>query len=120
MAASIIAAYFILAPSTSAIPGFGLASAGLAIKMVAVQLLGVIIAGVIIARSLAMRFDWYHQVSAILIGVLSGWGSREFVLAAFSSHAHLAMMFAIAAVLHFGLIAMILFLQPWLVASTRK
>jgi len=38
---SIVTAYFILAPSDSIVPGFGLASNGLALKMVLLQIIGV-------------------------------------------------------------------------------
>jgi O-antigen/teichoic acid export membrane protein len=120
MAVSIVTAYFVLAPVTAAVPGLGLASVGLAVKIVVVQFVAVMVIGSIIARNLKLRFDWYHQFAAIVLSLLSGWGSREFVMSVLSGHVHWVVMFAVAAVLHFGLIALAIALQPWLVASARR
>jgi hypothetical protein len=120
MAVSIVTAYFVLAPVTAAVPGLGLASVGLAVKMVVVQFVAVMVIGSIIAQNLKLRFDWYHQFAAIVLSLLSGWGSREFVMSVLSGHVHWVVMFAVAAVLHFGLIALAIALQPWLVASARR
>jgi hypothetical protein len=67
-----------------------------------------------------MPFDWYHQRAAEVLGLLSGWASREIVLVVLSHHVLWFVMLATAASIHLSLIVMVLFPQSWLVATAPK
>ena len=73
MVTSIVVSYFVLAPSTAWIPGFGLESIGLAGKMVIMAFLQVNITAFYLARSMHIKFDWVYQ-PIIIFGCLAlGW-----------------------------------------------
>lgn len=73
MTASMLVAYYVLAPAAAPIPGLGLGSVGLAAKMVGVQFVTVNVMAYYLARELHMKFDWLDQL-LVLGGFLGlGW-----------------------------------------------
>ncbi|MBL7129804.1 MAG: lipopolysaccharide biosynthesis protein [Candidatus Omnitrophica bacterium] len=65
MLVSIPVTYFVLAPSSSIIPGLGLGSIGLALKMMILQIIGVNILAYFICRLSRWRFDFLYQFEII-------------------------------------------------------
>ena len=75
MAASMVVSYFVLAPETALIPGFGLESIGLAGKMVVMQFLGVNTTAIYLAKSMQVRFDWVYQPISGFGCLGAGWAA---------------------------------------------
>ena len=67
MTLSIPVTYFVLAPSSAAVPGMDLGSVGLALKMVVLHIIGVNIATYFICKLPGWRFDFLYQVMDIAI-----------------------------------------------------
>jgi len=75
MASSMVASYFILAPATELIPGFGLESVGLASKMVVMAVLSVNITAYFLAKDMGIRFDWIYQPISGFGCLGAGWAA---------------------------------------------
>ncbi len=118
MLASLVVAYFMMAPTDARIPGLGLASQGLSLKMVTMQILTVNALAWQMARKLGCRFDWEYQVVGLGATVVLGWLAKAIVMAA-GSGAGLAAMVA-ASFLYALAIAALFYLMPWLGGLSRE
>lgn len=75
------AAYFLLAPSSAALPGLGLGAAGLAVKSVLLQVFLVNLQGWLICRYNGWRWPLLHQLMSPLLLLAAGFACR-FILPA--------------------------------------
>lgn len=110
MAASLVAAYFLMAPAYAIIPGLGLGSQGLAYKMVIMQLVQVNITAWIIARIFGWRYDWGYQIVGLALAVFAGLAAK-IVISALLAAPVLVTMLA-SGVIHLCLVACILYFLP--------
>ena len=71
MILSMVATYFLLAPSDYSVPGFGLKSEGLALKMVIMVFIQAHICMLVISRLLKLKIDYLHQfkVLTLVLGI---------------------------------------------------
>jgi O-antigen/teichoic acid export membrane protein len=112
------AAYFVMSPSNSIIPGLGLASEGLAWKMIIVQVIEVNLLAWFIARHFNWSFEWRYQVSALLTVLVLGWITK-IMLTSFIQGPLILIMIASFAVYLLLLICSV-YLVPQLIGINRK
>lgn len=120
MASSIFVSYFVLAPSTASIPGFGLESLGLAGKMVIMQFLGVNATAIYLARSLQINFDWVYQPLSGLGCLGAGWLSH--VLAQWcigGTSSNLVLQMLISGLFYLSMLIGIVWFSPSLAGVSR-
>jgi len=117
MAVSIVVVYFMLAPGSMQVPGFGLASQGLAIKMVALQLISVNVQAWFIARIFGWKFDWTYQVVGLGLAVVAGWGAKSIMTSVITAHITIEMV--ATGFLYITLVFFMFYLLPWLMGMTR-
>src|SRR5947207_804256 len=110
MAASLVVAYFMMAPSTAFVPGLDLASKGLAYKMVVLQVVSVNVQAWLIARTLGWEYDWVYQFVALPIAIAIGWLSKLIVVNVLTAPS-LVLMSA-AGVVHLLLMVLVVRLLP--------
>lgn len=119
MVLGMITTYFVLAPPTNAVPGFGLGSTGLTLKMVGIQIISVNLLAFAIARLNGWKFDWVFQPLALGICIGAGWLAHVTVLVALPTAWALPIRIVPAGVLYCGVLLATTFCFPGLVASTR-
>ena len=112
--------YFVLAPRTAVIPGFGLASTGLAAKMVGVQIVGVNILAYVLARMNGWTFEWLYQPVVIGVCVGLGWLVRLVVLTILPVTVPVIYQLAFAGVVYLSLLTGVLFVRPTLAGVSRS
>ena len=118
MGASLVAAYFTMAPAEAVVPGLGLASRGLSYKMVIMQVLQVNVLAWCIARIFGCRFDWLYQVAGLGLSVAAGWLAKLAVAGLVELHLIAGMV--MAGLLYVLFIACGLYLMPWVAGLDRK
>jgi len=69
----LIVSYFMLAPSSSVVPGFGLASSGLAWKMLLVQFVQINVLFWFISRLFSVKFEWKYQILSLFFVLSSSY-----------------------------------------------
>jgi len=117
MLSSMLVTYVVLAPRDALMPGLGLAAIGLSLKMVVMQFIQVNVLNILIARNMGWRFDWHYQVVSLSGVLLIGWLCSE--LARMSDFS-LTVEFTISCLLFLPLVAVFLYLLPWLAGMTRE
>jgi O-antigen/teichoic acid export membrane protein len=118
MVASLIGAYIAMAPTDLPLPGLALGSEGLAAELVIVQILQVNLQVWLIAKVCAWKYDWTYQIVSIAVAVVAGVLARFAVTSVISGPAWLLM--AIAAILHVGVAASVLWLLPRIAGVERS
>jgi O-antigen/teichoic acid export membrane protein len=98
MAASMIAAYVMLAPPEAFIPGLGMRSQGLAWKMVLVAGVSTNLLLWFIARTFGWKFEWVFQVVVLTVCASLGWAAYLLVTVALSDLRNIAMQMLIAGI----------------------
>ena len=119
MVLGMITTYFVLAPPTNAVPGFGLGSTGLTLKMVGIQILSVNLLAFAIARLNGWKFDWVFQPLALGICIGAGWLAHVAVASSLPSAWALPIRIVPAGVIYCALLLTLTFWFPGLLASTR-
>ncbi len=120
MLASIIVSYFVLAPTTALIPGLNLASEGLAMKMLFMQFFQVNIMAYIISRIFKTSFDWVYQPVTILGCLALSWLTHFLVIFIIGNSLSFIFSLTLAGLIYSILIALFIFLFPWLSGLNRK
>jgi O-antigen/teichoic acid export membrane protein len=116
----IITTYLVLAPSTAAIPGLGLASTGLALKMVVTQILSANLLAFAIARAFKWPFDWIFQ-PVVLIGCVFLGGVAEFAINhAVTPSVPILVRLGMAAGIYLVMIIAFVFVTPDLAGLSRE
>jgi hypothetical protein len=119
MVLGMVTTYFVLAPPTNAIPGFGLGSTGLTLKMVGIQVLSVNLLAFAIARLNGWRFDWVFQPLSLAICAGAGWFAHIVVLFATPIAWALPIRIVPAGAIYCGLLLSAINWFPGLVGITR-
>lgn len=116
MLCSMLVTYVVLAPRDALMPGLGLAAIGLSLKMVVMQFIQVNVLNILIARNMGWRFDWHYQVVSLSGVLLIGWLCSELARV---PDFPLTVEFIISSLLFIPLVAVFLYLLPWLAGMTR-
>ena len=80
MLCGLIFSYFMLAPSNSFIPGFGLASEGLAWKMLFIQFVQINVLFWFISRLFSVKFEWKFQIISLTFVLFWSYLLKSFLL----------------------------------------
>lgn len=115
MLASVVVAYFVLAPPDAMPPGLGWGAEGLALKMVVMQVIQVNVIAYLIARLWNWDFDWLYQPVALASCLCFGWLAHAAV-----AGWPVATGLCAAGFLHLALISAFVYSNPWLVGMTRE
>ena len=107
---SIVAAYFMLAPESMAVPGLGLNSQGLALKMVIMQLIQVNVLAWFIAKIFGWKFEWIYQLVTLGVAVVAGWVAKIIVISVIS--ANIIVLITGSSLLYLLIMAAFLFIMP--------
>ena len=119
MLLSMVAAYFILAPNNSRIPGFGLGSEGLAMKMVLMQFIQVNITAYVIARKWSWSFDWIYQFIGLLGCLSIGWFVNSLAVAIQGDNIPWFITLFVSGIFYMLLIFSFIYILPWLINMNR-
>ena len=119
MMASLITAYFMMAPPNAPIPGLGMASQGLAWKMVTLQFLHVNIVAWSISRLFKWRFDWQYQLGGLAACIGLGWVTYFGMSYLLTGLVSVIVQIALAGTVYLGMIAILIFAFPQLVGASR-
>jgi O-antigen/teichoic acid export membrane protein len=76
MGISIPVTYWVLAPPSASVPGFGLGAVGLAAKLVVLAVIGVNVQNYLIARRNGITFEYRSQVIVLAVMLGLGWASK--------------------------------------------
>ena len=117
MITSILVAYFVLAPSDAAIPGFNLASEGLAWKIVVLQFIQVNILTYVIARVFNWQYKWLYQIVVLGGAIFIGYFTKFLIFEIFTS---VYASIAISSFLYFIMIIFLLYLYPAQILGITK
>ena len=117
MATSIVAVYFMLAPSTMIVPGLGLASQGLAIKMLVMQFIQVNVMAWFVARIFGWKYDWAYQVVGLSAAVLIGWVAKLLITSVITAHVIVLMMGS--AIFYLLFMGLFVYAMPWVAGMKR-
>ena len=117
MVVSMIVTYFLLAPTSSAVPGLGLQSNGLAIKMIIMQFFQVTASAYIITRLFKVKFDLLHQIIVLFLVLVLSFMSKYAISNVFLLN--LVPEMIIATLCYLCSLIVILFSFPSLISSTR-
>ena len=120
MLMSILASYFVLAPSTNLIPGLNLASEGLALKMIILQLAQVNLLAFLISRLFKWHYDWIFQPISIFGCLAAGLISHYIASLIFTNSSSLIVLLGIAGVIYMCLIVLIVYIFPFLTGFSRQ
>jgi O-antigen/teichoic acid export membrane protein len=110
MLASLLGAYFTMAPGSAPIPGLGLGSRGLAYELVVVQIVQVNLQVWAISRVFGWKYDWSYQIAALALAAPIGWCVRFCVLALFGMPGWTTMIIALS--VHLAFVGGALYLMP--------
>ena len=119
MLTSMVVTYFVLAPTTAAMPGLGLASTGLAAKMVVMVSIQIAVMAIINSRFLNIDVDWHHRVASLLVAAAAGWLCAYIIKAIFINSAFGILILFPAAGLYAVFTVLFLYAMPWLVDANR-
>ena len=120
MIASMIATYWVLAPSSAVVAGLGLASEGLAMKMVVMQFIQVNIIAYIIARIWNWPFDWIYQPVGLLGCIGLGWIVNVGVTNLIGGIFPWFVSFLVSGIFYIFLVVILVYIMPWLIDMTRR
>jgi O-antigen/teichoic acid export membrane protein len=117
MAVSLVTAYFMLAPATAIIPGFGLASQGLAWKLIVMQIIQVNISLWVIARLFDWQYDWGYQIVGLSLAIIVGWSVKVVVMQFYG----MPMVVSIISAAKLYSLAMfgVIYIIPWIAGVSR-
>lgn len=119
MVLGVLVSYFVLAPPTATIPGFGLASQGLAVKMVVVQLVSVNVIAYLISRFWELPFDWLYQPVSLLGCLAMGWIAHAASVILLGQSPQLVVRMVVAGLAYVILVAAFVYSLPWTAGLTR-
>lgn len=115
-----IATYFVVAPASAIVPGFGLGAEGLAFKMVLLQCISVNIAMYIIARIWQWPFEWAYQLIVLGICLGLGWIVHELAIYGLKNDCAMIGRMLMSGFLFMMLLAITVTLLPGLIGFTRE
>ena len=118
MATSLTVSYFMLAPETAMVPGFGLASQGLAWKMVVLQIIQVNIWLWVIAKLFDWHYDWSYQVVGFGLVIVTGFLSKIIALQIHGLPLIVSMI--VATILYSLVVIGMLYIIPWMAGISRN
>lgn len=119
MLASLVIAYFVLAPVGAPLPGLQLGAIGLALKLVIVQIFSVNLTSWVIARIFGWRLDWIYQVFALGGCVALGWLTHFISLLVVGQSGPILMTLLLMMLLYIGSVIVYLYFFPSLVSMNR-
>jgi hypothetical protein len=120
MAASMVVSYFVLAPETESIPGFGLESIGLAGKMVVMQFLGVNATAIYLAKSMQVSFDWVYQPISGFGCLGAGWAANVLTHWLFDEAAYnLLLKMCVSGIFYLPMLFAVIWFVPSLMGVNR-
>jgi len=112
MLASIVVAYFVLAPVDASVPGLGLGSTGMALKMVGLQFITVNVSIWWISRQLNDRFEWVYQFTGMGTLLLFGYLAYIGVNGIIGESVHVLIRAMLAAFFYMVVAALVLYKMP--------
>ncbi len=112
MLASIVVAYFVLAPVDAPVPGLGLGSTGVALKMVGLQFITVNASIWWISRELGDRLDWAYQFTGMGTLLLFGYLAYIGVNGIIGESVHVFIRAMLAALFYMAVAALVLYKMP--------
>ena len=116
---SIIAIYFLLAPSDMLVPGLGLGAIGLAMKMVIIQIITVNVSIWWLCRHQGWSFDFAYQVMGIGLFLMLGFLCYELVNILVDDSVYVLIRAIISAVIYVLATIIIFYKVPWLIGLTQ-
>lgn len=120
MVFGIVTTYLVLAPSTAAIPGLGLASTGLALKMVVTQIFSANLLAFAIAKGFGWQFDWIFQPLVLVACVALGWISEFAITHVVPVHVPILLRIGMAGTVYLVMIVGLVFATPDLAGLSRE
>jgi O-antigen/teichoic acid export membrane protein len=118
MIASLIGAYFTMAPADAFLPGMALGSQGLAYELVIVQVVQVNLQVWAISRAFGWKYDWTYQLAALAVAAPIGWLIRLAMGALLGTPSLLTLAVAIS--IHLAFVGGALYLVPRLAGMERS
>ena len=117
---SIIAIYFLLAPSDMLVPGLGLGAIGLAMKMVIIQIITVNVSIWWLCRHQGWSFDFAYQVMGIGLFLMLGFICYELVNILVDDSVFMLIRATISAAIYVLVTIIIFYKVPWLIGLTQS
>lgn len=119
MAASVIASYFVLAPTNAVIPGLGMASAGLALKMVVMITFQAAMMSWYIARVQGWRLDLAYTLVGLGVTLACGFFVRQIADWMLAGGLPVLSVVVVTPLAYLGCLAIGLLAMPWLIDMSR-